>query len=297
MLASALLAAALTAPAADAPAKPFEFKDGDRVVWLGNTLVEREQRYGYWETLLLAANADKNITVRNLGWSGDTVFGEARASFDFHKPNAGFDLLVKETLKHEPTVVFISYGTNESFEGKDGLPKFEKGLEKLLDALKPTKARIVLFSPMQFQRSQSLPDPKPMNEKLALYRAAIKALAEKHGHYFADLYDRVHVTVAPVSDNGMHLDEGGYQLTAMLFLHALGQENPRLSTEKLETLRKAVIAKNELFFHHWRPQNHTYLFGFRQHEQGKNAKDTKEFKALVEKADEEIAKIRKELKK
>ena len=52
------------------------------------------------------------------------------------------------TLELKPTVIFICYGTNESFEGKEGLPKFEKGLNKLLDALKPAKARIVLFSPM-----------------------------------------------------------------------------------------------------------------------------------------------------
>ena len=60
--------------------KPFDFKDGDRIVWIGNTLVEREQRYGYWETALLVANKDKKITFRNLGWSGDTVWGEARTA-------------------------------------------------------------------------------------------------------------------------------------------------------------------------------------------------------------------------
>src|SRR3954467_14556537 len=184
MLASALLAAALGAPAAD-PAKPFELKDGDRIVWLGSTLVEREQRYGYWETALLAANADKHITFRNLGWSGETVHGEARGRFDFNDPNKCFAQLVDQTLALKPTVIFISYGTNESFEGKEGLPKFEKGLEKLLDALKPANSRIVLFSPMRFQKSDSLPDPKPMNEKLALYSDTIKRIAEKRGLYFA----------------------------------------------------------------------------------------------------------------
>ena len=73
-------AAVLAGPAA--AADPFEFKDGDRVVLLGSTLVEREQQYGYWETAADAANADKNVTLRNLGWSGDTVFGEARDGFD-----------------------------------------------------------------------------------------------------------------------------------------------------------------------------------------------------------------------
>ena len=292
MLLSVVFAAALIG--ADPAPKPFEFKDGDKIVWLGNTLVEREQRYGYWETALLAANADKNITLRNLGWSGDTVFGDARAGFD--NAAKGFERMVSLTLELKPTVIFVSFGTNEAFEGKEGLPKFEKGLEKLLDSLKPANARIVLSSPMKFHASKSLPDPKPMNEKLALYRDAIKALAEKRGHSFADLhsiYPQFHV----VSENGMHLDEHGYETTAISFLYTLGHENPRLSTEKLETLRKAIVAKNELFFHRWRPQNETYLFGFRKHEQGKNAKEVAEFDPLVSKAEEEIAKIRKEMKK
>src|SRR5438034_787345 len=64
-----------------ATAAGFEFKDGDRVVLIGSTLIEREQRYGYWEAALTAANPDKTITFRNFGWSGDTVWGEARAGF------------------------------------------------------------------------------------------------------------------------------------------------------------------------------------------------------------------------
>src|SRR6478736_7645810 len=153
-----------------APAtKPFEFKDGDRIVWLGRTLVEREQRYGYWETALLAANADKRITVRNLGWSGDTVFGEARGRFDFDKPDVCFKQLVNLTLELKPTVIFVAYGTNESFEGEAGLPKFEKGLEKLLDALKPANARVVLFTPPPLEAHSRFPDPKVRNAELQSY--------------------------------------------------------------------------------------------------------------------------------
>src|SRR5262249_38018163 len=69
-------------PAADRPAGgPFELADGDRVVLLGNTLIEREQRYGYWEAALAARFPRRAVQFRNLGWSGDTVFGEARAGF------------------------------------------------------------------------------------------------------------------------------------------------------------------------------------------------------------------------
>src|SRR5262245_27153339 len=76
----AFLTAAMLTPAGSA-AEPFALKDGDRVVFLGNTLIEREQRYGYWETLLTLRYPGKQVVFRNLGWSGDTVWGDARAGF------------------------------------------------------------------------------------------------------------------------------------------------------------------------------------------------------------------------
>ena len=59
-------------------AEPLPLRDGDRVVCVGSTLIEREQKYGYWETVLTLREPQKNITFRNLGWSGDTVWGESR---------------------------------------------------------------------------------------------------------------------------------------------------------------------------------------------------------------------------
>jgi lysophospholipase L1-like esterase len=276
--------------------KPFEFKDGDRLVWIGSTLVEREQRYGYWETALLAANPGKRITVRNLGWSGDTVHGEARGRFDFDKADVCFKQLVNLTLELKPTVIFISYGTNESFEGEEGLPKFEKGLEKLLDALKPANAKVVLFTPAAFM---GLPGPEAAARRQSLrqYGEVVRRTAEARGAYLADLQDKTLGISLKVSDNGIHPTEDGYRHLTYSFLMVLGyRSDDRPDWAKLEPLRQAVIAKNELFFHRWRPQNETYLFGFRKHEQGKNAKEVAEFDPLVAKAEEEVERIRKSLK-
>src|SRR5688500_14363872 len=55
----------------------FEFRDGDRVVLLGSTFIERMQNDGYFETMVTAAYPHRNITFRNLGWSGDTVWGDS----------------------------------------------------------------------------------------------------------------------------------------------------------------------------------------------------------------------------
>jgi hypothetical protein len=62
--------------------------------------------------------------------------------------------------------------------------------------------------------------------------------------------------------------------------------------DQAEQLRQAIIAKNRLYFHRWRPENETYLFGFRKNEQGRNAKEIPEFDPLVTKAEGEVARLR-----
>jgi hypothetical protein len=64
-----------------------------------------------------------------------------------------------------------------------------------------------------------------------------------------------------------------------------------LESEQMKKLRAAIVAKNWLYFHRWRPQNETYLFGFRKHEQGQNAVEIPKFDPLVAAAEKEIAKL------
>src|SRR5262249_10327405 len=62
--------------------------------------------------------------------------------------------------------------------------------------------------------------------------------------------------------------------------------------EQVEALRKAINRKNELYFYRWRPQNETYLFGFRKHEQGNNAREIPLFDPLVAEQEKEIARLK-----
>ncbi len=206
MLRSIFLLLALPLPllAAD----KFEFKDGDRVVLIGSTLIEREQRYGYWEAALTARNPDKNITFRNLGWSGDTVWGEARAGFGTIAD--GYKQLVSHVIAEKPTVIIVGYGTNESFAGPAGLPNFKKQLKKLLDDLSVTKARFVLLSPMKiFKMPPPLPDPTKANENLKLYGEAIKEEAERRECLCVNLLSFQPRRASQTVD-GMQLSSDGY---------------------------------------------------------------------------------------
>jgi hypothetical protein len=62
--------------------------------------------------------------------------------------------------------------------------------------------------------------------------------------------------------------------------------------EQAEQLRSAIVTKNRLYFHRWRPQNETYLFGFRKQEQGQNAVEVPRFDPLVAEQEQVIARLR-----
>jgi lysophospholipase L1-like esterase len=369
----------------------FDLKDGDRVVLVGNTLIEREQRSGYWELALTTRFPASNVQFRNLGWSGDTVWGQARASFG--SPADGFKQLKEHVAALKPTVIIVGYGSNEAFEGQAGLPHFVDGLKALLDTLAENKARIVVLSPLrQEDMGRPLPDPTQQNANLRLYRDAMKKVADQRGYPFVDFCERLSDgtrSKPPVllTDNGIHLTPFGYWRSALALLGGLGADPvhweididssrkmvkcmgtaavctfeerqplrfkvsddtlPFAPTERqqaakevpgsrrivrvhglpqgkfslaidgkeiltatakqwdegmaiqdgpefdqAEKLREAIIEKNRLYFHRWRPQNETYLFGFRKHEQGQNAIEIPKFDPFVANQEEEIAKLR-----
>jgi hypothetical protein len=61
--------------------------------------------------------------------------------------------------------------------------------------------------------------------------------------------------------------------------------------DQVEQLRAAIIEKNQLYFHRWRPQNETYLFGFRKYEQGQNAREIPQLDPLVAALEAKIRKL------
>jgi hypothetical protein len=358
----------------------LELKDGDRIVLLGGTFIERDQAYGYLETLLTARYPGQNITFRNLGWSGDTVWGEARSRFG--PPAEGFAHLKEHVEALKPSVLLVDYGLNESFAGKPGLPRFEQGLNTLLDVLDKTGARIVLITPRRLETlPPPLPNPAAANQRLADYVAVLKRTAERRKYRVVDLFETWSSTVGQTStetEDCVQLSDHGYSVAAGVIVKLLcgpGQagnsvkldangsvlggtsgkvedfradgtglsfrltearlpadriEAPRLEViglppgryelaiddrpvsvgtvkdgkltclidsgpefDQVERLRETINAKNELYFHRWRPQNETYLFGFRKHEQGNNAREIPLFDPLVAAREAEIARLRK----
>jgi len=274
-------------------AKAVEFKSNDRVVLLGNTFIERDVNFGHIETYLSIALVDKKLTFRNLGWSGDTVHCHARSYFG--PPKEGFNRLTSHIEFLKPTIVLICYGAVAAYEGKDGIGSFEQGYEKLIDMIRAKAgARIVLVSPPPCENLGSpLPDMVLQNSNLGMYTKFIQKLAKRKECDFVDLFTALGAgklrMVPPVTINGVHFSSQGYQKVALALGDALKLEGiEKVAKSDMERLRSIVLEKNRLFFNRWRPQNETYLHGFRKHEQGNNAKEIPMFDPLIEQKEKTI---------
>jgi lysophospholipase L1-like esterase len=297
------IAAAAQEPAAPPAAAPekkrFEFKDDDRLVLLGSTVLEREQRYATLEPALTLAVGEKKITVRNLAWSGDTVFGHARSYFG--PPKEGLERLEKHLELLKPTVVLLCYGTEMGFERLNGLPDFLTGYRNLLELIrrKSPGVRLILASPPPLETlPPPLPDLADANKALSSFRDALHKFAGTQNAFFVDWFElmggvpKPGVVSAPLTENGVHHTAAGYEKLSRKLIEGLGLSVPQVTAAELEPLRREVLRKDELFFNRWRPQNETYLFGFRKHEQGQNAGEIPMFDPLIDQADAKIQELK-----
>src|SRR6266700_2797583 len=102
--------AAMICGAADEP--KLKLTKGDHVVLIGNTLAERMQYFGHFETLLHSRFPELELVVRDLGWSADELMLRPRSqNFKDHG----------HTLEdHKADVILAFFGFNESFGGQRG---------------------------------------------------------------------------------------------------------------------------------------------------------------------------------
>jgi len=224
-----LLVAALVPVAACFGGEPFVLQDGDRVVFLGNGVIEQEHACGELETRLTRRWPQANVIFRNMGWSGDNVQGQARTN-GYEQPG-GLVGVFKEFKALKPTVIFVGYGLNESFAGPQGLPNFELVYRRLLDQLAPLGAKLVLLSPTWHEDlGRPFPDPTAHNQDIEKYAAAISRIAgERQVAYldvFTPLRDAKAQRTTPLTTNGIQLNPQGYAVFAASIEHGLGLSAP-----------------------------------------------------------------------
>ena len=242
---------------------------GDRVILIGNTLAERQQYFNNFETTLLVRQAALGLTVRNLGWSADTLtlqprplnFGDAPAHLAAQKAD----------------VIIAFFGANESFDGEAGVAGFEKDLEAYVEAHRAaryngrTAPRLALVSPIAHERLPRLVhvDVEGRNRELARYTEAMRRVAARLGVPFADVFTPTREAMAraasPLTVNGIHLNEDGDRVFADILMEKLGLATGAAPVrgKAYAVLKGIVKEKNRLFFLRFRPLNAEYVVGRR----------------------------------
>ncbi|MFO1002237.1 MAG: GDSL-type esterase/lipase family protein [Planctomycetaceae bacterium] len=408
---------AFAAPVIPAKARtaPFQFEDGDRVVFVGATFFERAQLSEHLEATLAGTLGNKQVIFRNLGWSADTTYADSRGIFD--RPEVGYLRMVEHIRAEEPTVAIICYGQNEALTAGLTPEQYSDQLGRLLDELTASGIACVLVSPHELLPAiPPVPSPSRFNSRIKVYSETTGSVAQSRGLLFVDVFSGFTRQLRDIdfainscykmppeveekqgdsdsssnwiyhslAENGMHFTDYGYACASIVFrdrllnipanlpvvevdgsaktvtstdaeirnvkwnpddstmvsfevqekmlsalplvisagaasakdvqLHggviSLGETSQQLRQRSFlvakesqfkqgrsfaaevnpqyEAMRKLLLKKNELYFHRWRPQNITYLFGFRKHEQGNNAADIAKFDPFIQDLEKQI---------
>ena len=311
---------AATATRSQAVAAP---EKGERIVFIGNGLAERDVYYGRLETELHLRFPQANLFVRNMGHVGDTpgfrphpsratqwAFPGAEA---FHPElnvhhGKGFFPMPDEWLAflRADTVVGF-FGYNESFDGPARVANFEAELEawvqhtlsKAYNA--KTAPRVVLVSPVAFENQSAkrdLPDGEKENANLALYTAAIEKVAKKNNLTFIDLFTPTKALYAkakkPLTTGGFIPNEEGYKHVAELLADGLYGKQKQVSKAKAELLREAVLQKEWFWNNDYNLVNGVHTHGQRYNPFGPQnypdeVKKTRELAAIRDRLIHDIA--------
>jgi hypothetical protein len=267
-------------------ALPNWLHPGDRIVWLGGTLIERAAPAGALETELLLRAPLSGLTFVNLGWSGDDFTGRARAVFGTETDGKARRL--NDIALSGASLVAIAYGMSELLDAsmdEARLKIYESELRELIGAVRSQGRRSLLCLPPQLaddiEGTAARPTYQSMCEAYAKRRPALVNMLSAVAA--AEQLPVIELPAVRTSffEAGTYLNASSYRTWSAGVAEAMLPTANVQSRAKEEQLIALAIESERLFFDMHRPQNETYLLLFRKHEQGNNAVELGQFRPLL----------------
>ncbi len=233
-------------------ALPLRFVPHERVALVGNSLAERMNLFGNFESLLHTRFPRQELVVRNFARPCDAVDNRQRPS-----NYAAID----DPLKvFGPDTFFCFFGFNEAFAGPAGEQQFRAAYGKHLDEMAQQypragggAPRFVLVSPVAWEPTDDplWPDANERNENLRRYAKIVAEVARERGLAFVDLFEPTEPLFAKqpgmqYTINGCHLNEAGDRDVAVALDRALFGETTaaNMDSDDFQKLRAAVNDKS-----------------------------------------------------
>jgi lysophospholipase L1-like esterase len=164
LLAVSLLAAvALLARGED----PFLLRDGQRVVFVGDSITHSGHFIAYLDGYLTTRFPDKKFELLNLGLPSETVSGLSEPDHPYPRPDV-HERLDRVLTKTKPDILVACYGMNDGIyypSSDERFTKYQEGIRRLIDHGTKAGAKVVLLTPPPF-------DPRPLKDKVLPKTAA-----------------------------------------------------------------------------------------------------------------------------
>ncbi len=165
------------------PAQQLALKDGDRVVFYGDSITAQRYYTRYVEDFLLTRYPNINVAFFNAGIPGDNVNGGYTGDAQLR--------LKRDVFPHQPTVVTIMLGMNDGFYSPfepKYLDIYSTGYHKLLDSIQSTfpGVRITVISPTPYDETTHGTEFPHYNETMTRYTAWVRDLAATSHYGYAD---------------------------------------------------------------------------------------------------------------
>ena len=149
-----------TAQAQDFALKPFA---AERILFLGDSNTYAGGFVVTLETYLRTRFPGAKWDLINLGLPSETVSGLSEADHPYPRPDVHERLeRILAKLEPRPKLVVVCYGMNDGIYApysEDRHAKYTAGLEKLVNVVEKSGAKVVLMSPSPF-------DPIPVQKRL-----------------------------------------------------------------------------------------------------------------------------------
>jgi len=187
-------------------AADFFIHDGDRVVFLGDSITEQMLYPTYIEAYALTRHPQWQLSFRNTGWSGDTAWLRTRSTWPdegqlFAADEVTQQRLVdsavgrglsRDVLPLKPTVVTVDFGMNDhAYQAfrEDIFRAYVRSQAEITRVLQTNGARVALLTPQPIEDKRPDPDQDVRNQALRKFSDGLKAVAARAGVPFVDQFD------------------------------------------------------------------------------------------------------------
>ncbi|HEX8372015.1 MAG TPA: SGNH/GDSL hydrolase family protein [Chthoniobacterales bacterium] len=150
--------------------KPFFFRDGDRAVFIGDSITQQHRYSTLIESYVLSRFPTWNISFRHTGWDGDTMAMPSRGGLE--------GAFARDVAPLRPTAATVDYGMNDGRGGDAAYEAYLTNARALTGKLKEFGSRVTLVSPSPEEKYEAgMPAGSSYNNMLLKYSDGLQQVA------------------------------------------------------------------------------------------------------------------------